>query len=152
MNTWMIVERLENWCADRDTGFTTIGFPDRYRNRLEQLQEGDELIIYVASRVSAFADLREITGRATRKRNGSLMVGKYDNIYPIIIETKPIIVLERDAWLPIQNLLDRLTFTRELRDWRNTVRSALRKLEAEDARLLKAAMQEAARQKLDRSA
>ena len=129
MNSWMIVERLENWCADRDSGFTTIGFPDRYRNRLKQLREGDELIIYVASRISAFADVREITGQATRQRNGSSMVGRYDNIYPIIVKTKPKIVLDRAAWLPIQDLLDRLTFTRELKDWRNTVRLALRRLE-----------------------
>ena len=142
----MIVERLENWKVDRDGEFTTIAFPERYIRRLAQISEGDQLFTYVASRVSAFADIRQVVGRFERPKSSAQALGRYDSVYPITLPTKPLLILSDDKWIPFKDLSDRLSLTKDLKDWRNVVRCALRELNEEDARVIRTIMRKGARE------
>ena len=146
MKTWMIVERLENWQVDNDGGFSTISFPDRYARRLEQFSEGDQLFTYVASRISAFSDIRRVKGRPTAPKHRANRLEQYDSIYPITLLTEPVLVLPSDKWVSFHDLVSQLSFTKDLKDWRNVVRCALRELSEEDAETIRAAMRQSARQ------
>ena len=145
MKTWMVVERLENWKVDCNGEFTTIAFPERCARRLGQFSEGDQLITYVASRISAFADIRQVISQADRPKYGAQSLGRYDSVYPITLRTKPILVLPIDKWIPFKSLADQLSFAKKLNDWRNVVRSALRELNEEDAAIIRATMRRSAR-------
>lgn len=131
----MVVERYDNWSADRERNFSSLAFPGRYYKQLCSVKPGDRLIMYIASRISAFSDVREVVGEV-QKRDARKQTFEYDSIFPLVVPTKPELVLPQDKWLPIRDVVSRLTFTRDLKDWRNTVRLALRPLSQEDGSLI----------------
>src|SRR5262245_9923958 len=59
---WIIVESLENHSVDEDNGFTFFGLPSGAHRSAESVKAGDLLFAYVASGVSAFADVRKVVG------------------------------------------------------------------------------------------
>lgn len=107
--TWMAVERLENWEADRATDFTMFGIPERARKRVASIREGDLIVAYVSSAISSFADIRRITTPTIQKLG---FVQEYDDIFPFCVRTESVLVLDREAWVPIRGMLDDQSFTK----------------------------------------
>ena len=140
--TWMAVERLENWEADRATDFTMFGIPDRTRKRAQKIRKGDLIVAYVSSAISCFADIRRITTPTIQKLG---FVGGYDDVFPFCIRTESILVLDREAWVPIQGMLNDLSLTKGKTDWRQTVRNSFRILSEHDAERIIQAMKRSAR-------
>lgn len=143
MNIWLVVERLENWETDRVSGFSFLGFEDRYRKTLTTIKAGDRLVIYVASRISSFSDIREVADGVVLSAK-RLPWSKYDTPYPHIIRTHSVLALPRDAWVPIHGLLPKLSFLQK-GDWRLALRSSLRRLSDEDGFMIMAAMKDASK-------
>lgn len=134
---WLVVERLENWEVDRREGFTQFGIPDSRVSIANRIAHRDLLVFYVSSGVSCFADVREATANGIQKLR---MGGQYDTAYPWKLSTRPYLILEREAWIPIQDVLHRLSFASGKGDWRQIMRNTLRHLSVNDAEVILTAM------------
>lgn len=128
-----MVERLENWDVDRREGFIRFGVPGHKAAQAAEIKKGDLLIFYVSSGISRLADIREATQDGTRKLP---LGGNYDAAFPVYVSTKPHLTLERERWVPFRGLVDRLSFTQGRGDWRQIMRTSLRRLNEEDGHLL----------------
>lgn len=64
---WLIVERIENWDADRQAGFSIFGLPPRYGNISSEIKKGDLVYCYVSSGISAFSDIRVVQDTGIKK-------------------------------------------------------------------------------------
>jgi predicted RNA-binding protein len=140
MNTWLITEREENWLTDASGGFRLLGFPDRLAKRVQTIQRGDLLIVYVASGRSSIADMRRVLSARPTRRTSLL----WDDIFPVRIETEPVITLKEENWVRIHALVDRLSFTKGKTAWGQCFRQPLRILKAGDADTLLSALKKAA--------
>lgn len=137
MQSWLLVERIENWRIDKAEGFTRFGLPARREKMAADIRKGDLLFFYVSSGRSKFSNIRRATHDGyTRLRHG----GDYDTAFPIAIQTEPVLTLPESAWLPFKEVMDRLTFTKG-RDWRQIMRSSLRKLGEQDSNLIREGME-----------
>lgn len=140
MDHWLLVERIENWEIDKREGFQKFGIPERRRVLAGQIQKGDLLIFYISSGISMFADIREATSTGTKQLPFG---GDYDTAYPLSVSTRPYLILERNRWITIRSLVDKLSFTTGKKDWRQLMRVSLRRLQKSDALLIIKAMQAA---------
>lgn len=134
---WLLVERPDNWSVDRSQGFKRFGLPSRSRKRASQLRAGHILFSYVSGGVSCLSDIGEVSSDQVHE---DAVVHGYDEISPLAIDTRPLLVLERTEWIPIMSLLNDLTFTREHKDWRQLFRVTLRALSEPDGSVLWARM------------
>jgi hypothetical protein len=92
--------------------------------------------------MSQFADVREVTKEGTFKLG---VGGRYDTAFPIFIATKPVLTLELANWVKIHGLLDKLAITANKRDWRQVMRTSLRKITDNDAEIIIHTMKHAAK-------
>jgi predicted RNA-binding protein len=138
---WLLVERLDNWQIDRLGEFQQFGLPNLRRKLGKQIKRGDLLIFYVSSGISSFADVREAVEDGVSKLG---IEGDYDRPYPWRVKTKPILTLPRERWVPIKPLVPSLTLTAGVKEWRQCMRTSLRRLKAADAALIMDAMRHAA--------
>jgi hypothetical protein len=137
---WLLVERLDNWQTDRRDGFQQFGLPHLKRKLGGEIKKGDQLIFYVSSGISSFADIREATEDGVSRLG---LGGSYDELYPWRVVTKPVLTLSRERWVPIKALVSRLSITAGKLDWRQCMRTSLRRLAANDAAVIVEAMRNA---------
>jgi predicted RNA-binding protein len=142
MSYWLLVERLENWEVDKKEGFCRFGIPNQRRGLADQMKSGDKLVFYVSGGISKFSDIRELTADGTFKLGTS---GAYDTAFPLSIATKPSLTLNFDRWVPIKDLLTQLSFTADKSDWRLSMRTTVRRLTDDDAKVIIEAMNSAAK-------
>lgn len=142
MQSWLVVERLENWYVDQSGGFSTIGLPEHKRATASKIAVGDHLVTYIASKRSVIADIREVTSTIQRRRRPERHFD-YDDAYPFVLHTKPMIVLEEADWVSIKSLLSALNLTKNTDNWPQIFRTSLRRLSEEDYSVLRKALQTA---------
>ena len=130
---YLIVERPENWEADRQNGFVSFGLKERNLRTAERLSTGDFLITYISGGVSCFSDARVVIGDKVAQ---ALNVQHYDDMFPLIIKTAPDIVLSRENWVPVKSLLSKLEFSKGVENWRQLFRASIRVLNEKDGRIL----------------
>ena len=70
---WLIIERVDNWEADRENGFSFFGLPPRYRNVSSAIKKGDKVYCYVSSGISAFADIRVVRDAGIKEMKAELV-------------------------------------------------------------------------------
>lgn len=136
MSVWLLVERLENWRVDESEGFRRFGLSARAARQASKVEAGDLLAFYVSGGVSAFSDIRRsvLTG-VERLRLG----GDYDTAYPLALRTEPVLTLERERWLPMDEISSELALFVG-KDWRQMMRTSLRRLDEADGERLIAAI------------
>ena len=134
---WLIIESLENWKVDEKNGFLHFGFTKRFYRLKDLIKAGDQLFTYVTG-VRAFSDIREVTKDGLRTLP---MGGDYERSLPYCIDTKVLLVLPRDSWLPIHDVKDQLNLTAGKKYWSMILRAAPRRIEEDDAELLAGVMQ-----------
>lgn len=139
MQAWLIVQRIENWRVDYSGNFSNVGLPASRIKMAKQIEVGDRLVTYIASRRSAISDIREVTSVTQSRRAPQAQAG-YDGVYPFVLKTRPLIVLAESAWFPIQNLIPLLSLTRGVGDWRQLFRNSLRRLTENDYQLIEKTM------------
>lgn len=130
--SWLIVESLSNWRVDRINGFTHFGIPQRFEKLASGMEAGDRLFTYVSGK-SCFADIRKIIRKGVRRLP---MGGDYELSLPLCIDTAPDLVLDPDHWVPVRDLKDRLTMTRDHTNWSQVFRVTLRRMHPADAVLI----------------
>jgi EVE domain len=142
MTYWLFVERLENWEVDKNEGFRRFGLANNRRGLAEQIQMGDKLVFYISGGISKFSDIRELTAEGTFALGAS---GAYDTKFPLAIATKPSLTLDKDRWVPIKDLVTKLSFTAGGGNFRLFVRTSIRRLRDEDAAVITEAMKSASK-------
>lgn len=130
---WLIVERLENWNADKASGFTHFGIGERHTKTASRISEGDLLISYISSGVSKFADIREAIKPGVHKLRRD--VG-YDGAFSQCIFTRSVLALEKHRWLPMSEVVTVLDLTKASADWRQLFRISLRQINEHDGETL----------------
>jgi len=137
--SWLIIERYENWQVDFANNFSFFGLSDRYKRSASEIAVGDLLFCYVSSGKSSFSDIRLIQEKGLKR----LKVQSYDSSFANSFSTKPVLVLPEQKWLPIKEVVAKLDLTRDRKDYRPMFQTSLRKLSQHDANLLEARLRAA---------
>jgi hypothetical protein len=109
---WLIVERLENWEADKQNRFSLFGLPRRYRNVASQVKRGDRVYCYVSG-IGAFSDIRAVRDPGVKEVKEDSFHDIYSRNFPYYFTTSPILVLPRERWIPLSQLVSALELTKE---------------------------------------
>jgi EVE domain-containing protein len=143
---WLIIERFDNWDADRTNGFTFFGLPDRHRNAALEIKKGDKVYCYVSSKISAFSDIRIVLDAGLKKINEDSFEDIYDRSFPYYFTTAPMLVLPREKWVPVKQLASLLELTRGRTEasHRALFQTSIRKLSPGDAAVISNVMRRAA--------
>lgn len=137
---WLIIERFDNWEVDAHKNFSFFGLPDRYRKAAAEIAKGDLVFCYVSSGISAFSDVRVVQETGLKK----MKIQSYGDNFAYYFETAPVLVVPRGNWIPIKRIAAELDLTKDRKDYRPLLQTSIRKLTAQDAKLLQSKLLEAA--------
>ena len=106
--TWILTGSLENFRINVERGFDVIGFKERRRNQASEFEPGDEIVFYVTG-VQAFGGIARVRSQMFEDRDADLAAGKkkHPEDYPWRVEAEPVVVLDEDAFVPAESLVDR---------------------------------------------
>jgi predicted RNA-binding protein len=145
--TWVLTGSLDNFRATRARGFRLIGAKERRRALAEQIEPGDRIVLYVTG-VQAFGAIVEVTGELYEDRT-PVWPGKPGrrDAYPWRFETRPLLVLDEEDFVPAAELAERLEHVRKwpAEHWRLAFQGQLRTVSDADAGLLERSMRARAR-------
>jgi predicted RNA-binding protein len=145
--TWILTSSPENHEATREHGFSVIGIKERNRARALQIEPGDRIVLYL-TKVMAFAGSITVTGELYEDR-AKIWPGKPGkaDAYPWRFTTEPEIVLEKEEWVPAEDLSTKLDHIRKWppEHWKLAFQGQLRTVSEHDAQLLVKRLRTAAR-------
>jgi hypothetical protein len=137
-HTWILTASPENHEATRANDFSAIGIKERNRPRALQIEPGDRIVLYL-TKAMAFAGSILVTGEMYEDRT-KIWPGKPGkaDAYPWRFPTEPEIVLERDEWVPAEELATELEHVRKwpAEHWKLAFQGQLRTVSEKDAKLL----------------
>ena len=140
--TWVLTGSLDNFRATREREFRLIGAKEKRRRIAEQIAPGDEIVFYVTG-VQAFGGMVRVTSEMfeDREKVWPGKPGKADP-YPWRFAAEPELVLPEDAWLPAEDVKDRLEHIAKwpAEHWKLAFQWQLRTISEHDTRLLLDAM------------
>jgi hypothetical protein len=136
--SWLIIERIENWEIDRAADFQYFGLSNRYRNTVANIAEKDLVFCYVSGQ-SAFADVRVVREAGLKP----MKIQYYFDDFPLYIATAPLLVLPREKWIPVKEVADQLEMTRDRKDYRAMFQMSIRRLSPHDATFLNGRLEKA---------
>lgn len=147
MATWILTGSLENLRISVERGFDVVGFKERRRRQAEEMQPGDEIVFYVTG-VQAFGALAEVGSEMFEDRTPIWPQGrkKRPEEYPWRVRAEPRIVLDEDAFVEAEELVDELEHvSRWPREhWHLAFQGQLRTVGERDAALLRERLASAA--------
>ena len=136
--TWILTGSPENFAATREHGFSVIGMKERRRRQALEMEPGERIVLYL-TRVMAFAASVRITGELYEDRTPIWpgKPGKADP-YPWRFATEPEWILEEQAWIPAESLVDELEHIRKWprEHWKLAFQGQLRTVGDADGALL----------------
>jgi predicted RNA-binding protein len=140
MATWIFTGSIENFRINVERGFDLVGFKERRRNQAAELKPGDEIVFYVTG-VQAFGGIARARSRMFEDRTPIWPQGakKRPEDYPWRIEAEPVAVLDEDAFVAAEPLVDELEHVRKWppEHWHLAFQGQLRTVSDADARLLR---------------
>jgi predicted RNA-binding protein len=140
MATWILTGSIENFRINVERGFDLVGFKERRRNQAAELEPGDEIVFYVTG-VQAFGGIARARSRMFEDRTPIWPQGakKRPEDYPWRIEAEPVVVLDEDAFVATEPLVDELEHVRKWppEHWHLAFQGQLRTVCDADARLLR---------------
>jgi predicted RNA-binding protein len=147
MSHWILTGSLDNFRATRNHGFRVIGAKERRRRLAEQIEPGDRIVFYVTG-IQAFGGIVEVSGEMVEDRT-PVWPGKppKPDLYPWRFETRPVVILDEDEFVPALELVDQLEHVRRWprEHWRLAFQGQLRTVSEADAELLERRIAEASR-------
>jgi predicted RNA-binding protein len=142
--TWILTGSLDNFRATAEQEFSVIGMKERHRRLADQVAKGDFIIFYVTG-VQAFAAIVRVVGDMyeDRARVWPGKPGKPDS-YPWRFETKPVVTLDEEEWVPAEILAPRLEHARKWPEehWHLAFQGQLRTISYKDAVVIERAMRD----------
>lgn len=144
--TWVLTGSLDNFRTTREHGFRLIGAKERRRRLAEQIEPGDEIVLYVTV-VQAFGAIIRVTSEMFEDREPVWpgKPGKRDD-YPWRFETEPVLALDEECFVPAEDLAQELDHVRKwpAEHWKLAFQGQLRTVSEADARLLRERLRAAA--------
>ena len=143
---WILTGSLENFRASRDRDFGLIGLKERRRRQAEEIEVGDQVVLYVTG-VKAFGAILRVTGDLYEDRS-PVWPGKPGKVedYPWRFDAEPVVVLDEDDLVPAEDLAPHLEHVRKwpADHWHLAFQGQLRPVSQADARLLEERLRAAA--------
>ena len=140
MATWIFTGDLTNFRINVERDFDVIGFKERRRNQAMQFEPGDEIVFYVTG-VQAFGGIARVRSDMFEDRTPIWPQGKKKRPedYPWRVRAEPVLVLDEDAFVQAESLVDELEHLRKwpAEHWHLGFQGQLRTVSAADARLLR---------------
>ena len=125
-----------------------VGFKERRRNQAAEFEPGDEIVFYITG-LQAFGGIARVRSEMFEDRASIWPQGrkKHPEDYPWRVEAEPVVVLDEDAFVPAESLLDQLEHVRKwpAEHWQLAFQGQLRTVSDTDARLLDRRIRESAR-------
>jgi len=143
VQSWLIIERIENWEVDQAAGFKYFGLSERYRTTVANIAENDLIFCYVSRGGSAFSDMRKVREAGIKP----MQIQYYSDNFPFYIATAPLLVLPREKWVPVEAVADQLEMTRDRTHYRAMFQASIRKLSPHDAKFLKKQLEKAVKER-----
>ena len=136
--TWILTGSPENFAVTREHGFSVIGMKERRRRQALEMETGERIVFYLTG-VMAFAASALIAGELYEDRT-PIWPGKAKNPdpypwrFPITAEW----ILDEQAWIPAESLVDDLEHIRKWprEHWKLAFQGQLRTVSEADAELL----------------
>jgi predicted RNA-binding protein len=148
MAMWILTGGVENFRINVERGFDVIGFKEKRRNQAMQFEPGDEICFYVTG-VQAFGGIARVTSEMFEDREPIWPQGKkkYPEPYPWRVEAEPVAVLDEDAFIPAESLIDELEHVHKWprEHWHLAFQGQLRTVGDADAKLLRERIEAAAK-------
>jgi len=122
MNYWLDLFTGTTWQEFRDSGATVSGFRARQRKIAQRIKSNDILLCYLTG-VMRWVGALEVVGPSADKRR----IWQSDE-YPIRFDVKPLVILEPEHGVPMDQLEGRVVFFAAPKDrgrFRGFVRRAL---------------------------
>lgn len=140
MATWVMTGSLENFRIYAQRGFDVIGFKESRRRQAEEIEPGDEVVLYVTG-VQAFGAIARVRSAIFEDRTPIWPQGrkKRPEEYPWRVEAEPVVVLAEQHFVPAEDLVDALDHVRKWppEHWHLAFQGQLRTVTDADARLLR---------------
>jgi predicted RNA-binding protein len=137
--TWILTGSVENFRINVERGFDVIGFKQRRRIQASQFEPGDEIVFYVTG-VQAFGGIARVRSEMFEDRTPIWPQGKkkHPEDYPWRVGAEPVAVLDEDAFVPAESLLDELEHVRKwpAEHWHLAFQGQLRTVSEADSKLL----------------
>jgi predicted RNA-binding protein len=112
---------------------------ERRRNQAAEFEPGDEIVFYVTG-VQAFGGIAQVRSEMFEDRASIWPQGrkKHPEDYPWRVEAEPVVVLDEDAFVPAESLLDQLEHVRKwpAEHWHLAFQGQLRTVSEADAVVL----------------
>lgn len=137
---YMIITNEYDYECDLENEFRFLGFPDRNRTSVKNMNVGDRVIVYV-SKKSVFMASVEIVGKYfySEKRVWSDL---YD-LWPHRIHTKPLNAIDDvKKGVYIKEIWEDLSFIKNKHKWGSQVQGSFRKLTENDYNVIFNAIEE----------
>lgn len=137
--TWILTGSRENFAATRVHDFKIIGMKERRLKQAQTMRPGDRIVFYL-TKVQMFAAIVEIESGLFEQRDNKIWPGAPNkpDPYPWRFETKPLIVLDEDHYVPAEDLATRLEHVGKwpAEHWKLAFQGQLRTVSDADAALL----------------
>jgi hypothetical protein len=142
MNYWLDLFTGATWSEFRDAGAQVSGFSARRKHVAQRVKKGDIFLCYMTG-VMRWVGALEVIGLSDDKRR----IWK-DQEFPVRFEVKPIMMLNAEHGLPMENLVGRVSFFATAKDkgkFRGIVRASPNALSAKDGEFIFSLLQETER-------
>jgi predicted RNA-binding protein len=137
--TWILTGDLGNFRINVERGFDVIGFKERRRKQAAEFEPGDEIVFYVTG-VQAFGGIARVRSEMFEDRAPIWPQGKkkHPEAYPWRVEAEPVVVLDEEAFVPAESLIDELEHTAKwpAEHWHLAFQGQLRTISEADSKLL----------------
>lgn len=146
---WLDLFTGTTWREFLDAGASVSGFRDRRRRIVKQIMPGDYLICYLTG-VSRFIAVLEVVSHPYQDNSSTIWK---DQEFPWRMKVDPVITLEPETAIPVQELSDRLSMFQNLTTphaWTGHFRGSPAEWSETDARVVIDALQFAQREPVHR--
>jgi len=147
MNYWLDLFTGNTWREFREAGASVSGFRPRQANIAKRVEPGDVFLCYLTG-VMRWVGAIEVAGRSTDTRK----IWKEED-FPVRFAVKPLVMLEPEHGVPMQELEGRVKFYVDSKDrgkFKGIVRSSLNVLDSKDGELIFRLIREAERSPISR--
>ena len=133
---WLCVVNEENWRIVKEK--LVWGVSDRYKRKMEELEEGDFVAFYVRPKKLGGIFKAASKPYVDKKPIFSSEGFRTGEVFPNRVKIEPVLVPEEPV--PFEPLIGRLKFIRNKEKWTGHLRGAMRQIPEEDFEVLREAL------------
>ncbi len=106
---WLLVSSPENFETSRARGFDIASMKSRHRKKAERVKAGDRVIYYLVG-VKGVGGISEVTGPFYEEQSHIWDSRKEGEEYPFRFPVKPLVIRDKDDYVPMADLVPRLEY------------------------------------------